>query len=287
MGGEGPDYVGPMVVIKNPALESQYHFTGISIMVITPEVWKLISEEKVAVSAAPIGPAKIGENSKYVFATPPRYIGFADELTGPQVEEVYNIVKTFKAITPTDKVVAPTNSNTDWKIYSSATRGFSFKYPQYLNISEPNDVIANRVALLHKVAYEHSNPCDFVGRPNTPPLEYITDFSVWFNLLGTNIEKVVVDNSMPGYDLPKQKVTIGGFSGYKYSIGVEMCGMDYYYLALSPTQTLWIGRAVVTELSSIMPKAEVSKYLAVPGIINTQNADILLDKIVSTLKIVK
>ena len=58
---------------------------------------KLISEEKVAVSAAPIGPTKVGENSKYVFATPPRYIGFADSLNTQQTTEIDEIVKTFKA----------------------------------------------------------------------------------------------------------------------------------------------------------------------------------------------
>lgn len=95
---EGPDYDGPMIFIKNPKLEKENRFVGIPIMVITPDVWKLISEEKVAVSAAPIGPAKIGENNKYVFATPPRYIGFVDDLNQSQIEEVYNIVKTFKVI---------------------------------------------------------------------------------------------------------------------------------------------------------------------------------------------
>ncbi|MCX6765166.1 MAG: hypothetical protein NT148_01355, partial [Candidatus Nealsonbacteria bacterium] len=65
-------YTGVQLIFKNQTLASEKNFYGIPIMVITPDVWKLISEEKVAVSAAPIGPAKIGENQKYVFATPPR-----------------------------------------------------------------------------------------------------------------------------------------------------------------------------------------------------------------------
>ena len=42
-------------------------------MIFTKAQWKAIKAEKVAVSAAPIPPSKLGENSKYVFALPARY----------------------------------------------------------------------------------------------------------------------------------------------------------------------------------------------------------------------
>jgi hypothetical protein len=90
-------YNGVTLILENPKLVSENNFRGIPIMIITPDIWKLISEEKIAVSAAPIGPAKIGQNEKYIFATPPRYIGFADDLSSQQINEVYEIVKTFKA----------------------------------------------------------------------------------------------------------------------------------------------------------------------------------------------
>ena len=89
-------YTGVMFIFKNQQL-AQKGFIGIPIMVIEPDVWKLMLEEKVAVSAAPIGPAKVGQNSKYVFATPPRYVGFAGDLNTDEINQVYNIVKTFKA----------------------------------------------------------------------------------------------------------------------------------------------------------------------------------------------
>ena len=91
-------YTGVQLIFKNQTLASEKNFGGIPIMVITPDVWKLISEEKVAVSAAPIGPAKIGENQKYVFATPPRWYGFADDLSPAETSEILEIVKTFKAL---------------------------------------------------------------------------------------------------------------------------------------------------------------------------------------------
>lgn len=90
-------YSGVLVILKNPSLASEYNFQGIPIMVITPDDWKLIDGGKVAVSAAPIGPSKVGQNAKYVFATPPRYIGFADSLSAQQNEQIQQIVKTFKA----------------------------------------------------------------------------------------------------------------------------------------------------------------------------------------------
>jgi hypothetical protein len=86
-----------MLIFKNAKLATENNFQGIPIMIITPDVWQLVSEEKVAVSAAPIGPAKVGENSKYIFATPPRWYGFADSLDQTQVNEILDIVKTFKA----------------------------------------------------------------------------------------------------------------------------------------------------------------------------------------------
>jgi len=90
----GPDFTGPEVIIKNPKTTTTVKYQDIPIMVFTPDVWKLVQGDKVAVSAAPIGPFKIGENAKYVFATPPRWYGFTDDQGW---QEAVNIVKTFKA----------------------------------------------------------------------------------------------------------------------------------------------------------------------------------------------
>jgi hypothetical protein len=42
-------------------------------MIFTIDQWNLIQQEKISVSAAPIGPSKLGQNSKYIFALPARY----------------------------------------------------------------------------------------------------------------------------------------------------------------------------------------------------------------------
>lgn len=98
-GSKNSLYKGPLLVFKNQDLADNYNFQGIPIMIFTPDVWKLIQDEKIAVSVAPIGPEMIGQNEKYIFALPPRWIGFADNLFENEVRynEVQKILKTFKA----------------------------------------------------------------------------------------------------------------------------------------------------------------------------------------------
>jgi hypothetical protein len=88
------DYTGIELIFKNPQTTSHQSWQDIPIMVFTPEVWQLIQQEKVGVSAAPIPPEEVGENSKYIFATPPRWYGFTDAIG---FQEAVEIVKTFKA----------------------------------------------------------------------------------------------------------------------------------------------------------------------------------------------
>jgi hypothetical protein len=89
------NYSGVKMLLINPQTTTSQKWQDIPIMIFTPDVWKLIEGEKVSVSAAPIPPAKIGENSKYIFATPPRWYGFTDDAGW---QEAVDIVKTFKAI---------------------------------------------------------------------------------------------------------------------------------------------------------------------------------------------
>jgi hypothetical protein len=87
-------YSGIEIVIKNPKTTPQQAWQDIPIMVFTKDVWGLVDGQSVSVSAAPIPPAEIGENLKYVFATPPRWYGFTDDQGW---QEAVDIVKTFKA----------------------------------------------------------------------------------------------------------------------------------------------------------------------------------------------
>lgn len=92
---ESGTITGPLVVFRNPNWTEEQHWQDIPIMVFTKDVWQLVEQEKISLGAAPIGPAKIGENSTYVFATPARWYGFTDDIGW---QEAVEIVKTFNAL---------------------------------------------------------------------------------------------------------------------------------------------------------------------------------------------
>lgn len=89
-------YSGPLILIRNPKWTEVAPWQDVPVMVFTPSVWAMVEgpNATVAVSAAPVGPGKMGENANYIFATPPRWVGFIDALGQ---DEAQNIVKTFKA----------------------------------------------------------------------------------------------------------------------------------------------------------------------------------------------
>lgn len=64
---------GPMISIRHPLWTSQKPRQDIPIMIFTPDQWNLLQQEKFHIGAAPIGPSKLGQNSRYVFALPARY----------------------------------------------------------------------------------------------------------------------------------------------------------------------------------------------------------------------
>jgi len=92
--GGSQKFQGPEVIIRNPKWTAKQPWQDLPIMIFTQADWKLVDNETLAVSAAPIGPSKLGENTKYVFATPPRWVGFTDTLGQDEAAE---IVKTLKA----------------------------------------------------------------------------------------------------------------------------------------------------------------------------------------------
>jgi hypothetical protein len=64
---------GPQLRIRHPGWTQENPYEDIPIMVFTPEQWQQVEKVTMSVSAAPIGPEKLGQNSNYVFALPPRY----------------------------------------------------------------------------------------------------------------------------------------------------------------------------------------------------------------------
>jgi beta-lactamase regulating signal transducer with metallopeptidase domain len=79
--------VGPKISIRHPKWTTDNPHQDIPIMIFTVEQWDIVLKEEIAVSAAPIGPSKIGSNSKYVFAIPARY-NFAYPTGYEEVEKI-------------------------------------------------------------------------------------------------------------------------------------------------------------------------------------------------------
>jgi hypothetical protein len=74
-----PEEHGPMIVIRHPLNTKDNPREDIPIMVFTHKQWSDVDSGEINVSAAPFGPGEIGRNTRYVFATPPRfYYDFAD-----------------------------------------------------------------------------------------------------------------------------------------------------------------------------------------------------------------
>ncbi len=87
-------FQGPQITLRNPKWTASQVWQDIPVMVFTKQQWDMVIAEKLAVSAAPIPPSKLGENQNYVFALPPRWVGFTDA-EGQQ--EAQQITQTFKA----------------------------------------------------------------------------------------------------------------------------------------------------------------------------------------------
>ncbi len=78
---------GPQLLIRHPVWAKEAPRQDIPIMVFALEQWNALQKGNFSVSAAPIGPSKLGSNSVYVFALPARY-NYAFPSGFEEVEEI-------------------------------------------------------------------------------------------------------------------------------------------------------------------------------------------------------
>ena len=95
----GRTETGPKLLIRHPLWTKENPREDLPVMIFNHAQWQLIEQERLVVSAAPIGPSEMGRNSEWVFALPARW-NF-DNLPG--VEEATEIVEG-KPLTPTGRV---------------------------------------------------------------------------------------------------------------------------------------------------------------------------------------
>jgi hypothetical protein len=83
----GGNVEGREFLIRHPLWTKDIPRQDIQIMVFTLLQWNQIKQEKLSVSAAPIGPSELGRNANYVFAIPARY-NFAYPVGFEEVEKI-------------------------------------------------------------------------------------------------------------------------------------------------------------------------------------------------------
>jgi hypothetical protein len=85
--GDDSSPKGPTVIIRHPRWSPDNPRHDIAIMVFTKVEWRSIQSGEVSVTAAPFPPTELGQNDKYVFALPPRFMN--EDLRGyPEVGEI-------------------------------------------------------------------------------------------------------------------------------------------------------------------------------------------------------
>ncbi|GEM_PF-2725449 len=89
---------GSEITLVNPHSVPTKHYQDIYIMVFTHHQWNSLQRADFEISAAPVGPGEYGRNNKYVFAEPPRMIGYDDSYG---TEEVLKIMRS-KPLHPFD-----------------------------------------------------------------------------------------------------------------------------------------------------------------------------------------
>ncbi len=151
-----------------------------------------------------------------------------------------------------------------------------------------------KVTLYHTVeAFSHSDFCDFKG--DSLSTTTFHDFTVSFSFSTLSLKDSVLkfggdylkenfntDGSIveqPGFF---SKITIGKFSGYQLSQGIEGCGYDYYFL---PTEkgVLVIQKNTVPELTDLNPQKE--NFAEIKNVILPEQAEQLFEEAVKNVVI--
>ena len=191
----------------------------------------------------------------------------------------YYALNTKKAVpAATSQTSSSTSQKTDPNLKSYIGSDFSFNYPAALHTLQDNET----VTIVHSSPYKHTNACDFKG--DAPPLDALTDFNTSIKVVNMSIKDYVEKSGSPDWEyVSKNLYTFGSLTGYHVTQGVEGCGEDLYYFAISPNKTVVITRATVGEFSPI--NVDYRKYLSLPGVIAPATSEVYFEQILSSLTI--
>jgi hypothetical protein len=179
---------------------------------------------------------------------------------------------------PGDKVEDSTSTKSsmtppsDWKTYTNTKDGYSFQYPTKLSLITSG----GEVRLVHTISFKnYDGGCDMVG--NAELSETLDDFNIDFAIVASKVVPPYVDGTY-------NKGSIKGDWAYS---GAEGCGQTVYYFPISGNRTLLVTKQELQVLSPVVSAEVRNKVLAVPGVISHEEANSIIEKILSTFTFIK
>ena len=178
-----------------------------------------------------------------------------------------------------NEFVSPPKSSTEQSkknIYSNPTLGFTLEYPDGVSTkTRPTGVY-----LEHSLAHEYTDPCDF---KDGKILKRLVDFNANLEILHTDLAAAVFtklpasasDLLQDGTIKAEYEYSAGSLRGFKYTQGVEGCGMETYFFPLDG-KILVVERKISPERTPLV--SNYDEFMKIPGIFTVaQEEEILLD----------
>ncbi len=144
-----------------------------------------------------------------------------------------------------------------WPEYRAATEDFSVKFPPFVSATATK----GGVVFSRGIAYEHADPCDFVG--NAPPRHEIADIDITMRIINGGM-KSAIDKALGHEGAWKDIVNergefvdtvfeselfhAGRYIGHKVSLSVEWCGTDYYFFETKKGRVIVASKSIRPDL---------------------------------------
>lgn len=174
--------------------------------------------------------------------------------------------------------------------YRNSNLGIFFVYPKKLTVTGNNI----STTLHHQVPFTHHDFCDFKGE-GTTTIDSLTDFNVTIHAVNKNLINTMKsespyipeENFLNGEVVPSpgfiDRVDFGNLKGFSIFEGAEGCGHTVYYLTVSDNKTLVIVNDFITIFSGAIDTENMTRALAVPGVIGKLEAETIFSSIVTSM----
>lgn len=204
-----------------------------------------------------------------------RFVAYAvehsPEAGDDEVPATYPFAVTYRVFLsdPIDMRTLPLDPYAQWQ--RASFEGVDLRVPPEVEIAIANGT----AALSHRIAWQHTDPCDFKG--DAPPLPALVDLDLALSFESGSEAEIVARVFPYGapdmYDAPAgawkygegfiERTRFGSRDATKVIQGVEGCGLTTYFIPLEDGRTLIAKHKVVTELGGHV-------YLDIPADVMAQ-----------------